>query len=243
MRGGYGDDLAFIHDAGFSGFARSAAPGLLGLMKRAGVAGGRVVDLGCGSGIWAAALCRGGYEVLGIDLSPAMIRLARRNAPEARYRVGSLLTTPIPPCDAVTSLGECFNYLFDRRNDRRGLMRLFGRVHAALRPGGLFIFDVAEPGRAAGRQDRPTVAMTGDFCLFARSTEDPARRLLTRRITTFRKVADRYRREEEVHHLRLLEGKALLPMLRRTGFRARLVRGYGGFRFPPSYAGLVARKP
>jgi len=74
---GYGADLAYIHDAGFGDFARKSAPGLLAILRQAGIRGGLVVDLGCGSGIWAAELTRRGYDVLGIDISRAMIRLAR----------------------------------------------------------------------------------------------------------------------------------------------------------------------
>jgi hypothetical protein len=47
----YGADLASIHDAGFGDFAHEAAPWLPALLRRRGIAGGRVGDLGCGSGI------------------------------------------------------------------------------------------------------------------------------------------------------------------------------------------------
>ena len=53
---GYGDDLAYIHDAAFSDYGRNATPGLLRILKRNGVSRGRVVDLGCGSGRWARKL-------------------------------------------------------------------------------------------------------------------------------------------------------------------------------------------
>src|SRR5689334_5247848 len=66
----YQDDLAYIHDAGFGGFARGSAPGLLTLFRRNGITGGLVVDLGCGSGIWANELAGSGYQVLGVDISP-----------------------------------------------------------------------------------------------------------------------------------------------------------------------------
>ena len=75
---GYSEDLAYIHDAGYGDFARGAAPALLGALRAHGITTGRVVDLGCGSGIWAALLLDAGYEVLGIDISPAMIRLAKK---------------------------------------------------------------------------------------------------------------------------------------------------------------------
>src|SRR5436305_1060377 len=101
----YAPDLAYIHDTGFTRFIRTATPGLLRILRRNGIRGGLVVDAGCGSGIWARELADRGYEVLGIDISAAMIRLARRHAPAARFQVGSFLSVPLPPCDAVTSLG------------------------------------------------------------------------------------------------------------------------------------------
>src|SRR5262245_38329190 len=113
--GAYGRDLAHIHEVGFGGFASGAAPALLALLRRSGVGSGLVVDLGCGPGHWAGALVAAGYDVLGIDISPSMVRLARRRVPTATFRTGSLFRTALPRCDAVTALGECFNYLFEGR--------------------------------------------------------------------------------------------------------------------------------
>src|SRR6185295_13279808 len=115
------EDLAFIHDVGYGEFARTAAPGILDIFARHGISDGLVVDLGCGSGLWAEQLIARGFEVLGIDISEAMIRLARRRAPQAEFRVASLFQSDIPPCRAVTSLGECISYLFDTSNDNRNL--------------------------------------------------------------------------------------------------------------------------
>src|SRR6202008_3944336 len=148
---GYQLDLAYIHDAGFGDYARKSAPGLLAILRRAGIRSGLVVDLGCGSGIWAAELIRRGYDVRGIDSSSAMIELARKQGPAARFVNASFLNAKLPACDAVTAIGEVFNYTFDRRNGPRQLAQLFRRVHQALRPGGAFIFDIAEPGRALRR--------------------------------------------------------------------------------------------
>src|SRR5262249_54099196 len=100
----YGDDLAYTHDVGHGDFARRAAPGVLALLTRSGITGGLVVDLGCGSGIWARILTNAGYDVLGVDYSAAMIALARRHAPKAKFCHGSYLDADLPPCDAVTSI-------------------------------------------------------------------------------------------------------------------------------------------
>src|SRR5271170_5383990 len=111
MTDAYRDDLAYIHDAGFGGMARAAAPVLIDALRKRGFARGLVVDLGCGSGILSQAMVEAGYDLLGIDISPAMIALARERVPGGTFRVGSLVTVDLPPCIAVAAVGECFNYL------------------------------------------------------------------------------------------------------------------------------------
>lgn len=143
----YGEDLASIHDTGHSDYALGAAPGLLRILRRSGFTGGLVMDLGCGSGRWARELNRSGYEVLGGDRSPAFVRMARKIAPDSRFVAGSLWKVELPACRAVTSIGECLNYAPESAPER-----LLARVYRALRPGGVFVFDVAGPSRipAAG---------------------------------------------------------------------------------------------
>jgi len=55
-----------------------------------------VVDIGCGPGHITDFLNRRGLSVRGIDLSPAMIELARRARPDLRFELGSLLELDIP---------------------------------------------------------------------------------------------------------------------------------------------------
>ncbi len=147
MAGWYREDLAYIHDVGHADFALRSAPGILEVLQENGIPDGLVVDLGCGSGLWARELLGAGYRVLGIDISEAMIEIAREKAPGAEFRVGSLFEANIPPCEAVTAVSEVLNYLFDPENEERGPDRLFRRVHEALGPGGVFVFDVLGPGR------------------------------------------------------------------------------------------------
>ncbi len=236
----YDEDLAHIHDAGHGRFARAAAPVVLDLLRLAGLPSGLVVDLGCGSGILAAELSAGGYDVLGIDISPAMIELARRRAPRGRFEVGSLLAAQVPPCIAVTAVGECFNYLFDDSNTTDALGKLFGRVFAALPPGGLLIFDVAGPGRVPGGSQR-SHREEDDWAVLV-STEEQGG-LLTRRITSFRKVGELYRRGHEVHRLRLYPPPVVAELLNQAGFHVRALDGYGELRFGPGHAGFAAHRP
>jgi SAM-dependent methyltransferase len=238
---GYKQDLAYIHDAGFGGFSTNAAPGLLQLLRQGGIKDGLVVDLGCGSGIWAKELIRAGYNVLGIDYSPSMIELAREKAPEAEFRTGSFLKVKLPGCDAVTSLGECFNYLFDESNGKREFFRFFRRVFDALRPGGLFIFDILGPGHE--KEPRRGYREEKDWAIYFEISEDTKRRRLERKIVTFCRVGDLYRKSEETHRLHLYDRSEIAEELRRVGFRVRILRGYGRMRFTGAHVAFLARKP
>jgi len=238
----YRDDLAYIHDVGFGGFADRAAPWLLQQLAERELRDGLVIDLGCGSGIWARALSVAGYSVLGYDISPSMVAIAQKRVPRGEFHARPLLAARLRPCVAVTAIGEVFNYLFDKRNTPEALDRVFRNVYAALRPRGLFVFDVALPGRVPGGLAR-SYTLGSDWACLYEAEEDARKQLVTRRITTFRKVGQTYRRDDEVHLLRLYDRDKLTAQLRAIGFRVRTVRSYGGTAFPPGYAGFVAQKP
>jgi 2-polyprenyl-3-methyl-5-hydroxy-6-metoxy-1,4-benzoquinol methylase len=59
--------------------------------------GARLLDAGCGSGQFALAMAARGAEVIGIDLSPEMIRLAQENA--AQLGLEAAITWEVGPVD------------------------------------------------------------------------------------------------------------------------------------------------
>lgn len=238
----YETDLAYIHDCGFGGFARDSAPGLLSLLRQSGITQGRVVDLGCGSGIWARQLVDTGFEVTGVDLSPAMIELARRQVPEAEFHVGSFLSCRVPPCRAITALGEVFNYQFDADNSLESMADLWKRSFVdSLSSGGCLIFDVAVPGRCRGREQ--AFAEGNDWTCLVEYRHDEPNRQLTRRIVTFRKMGDSYFRHEETHRQQLLEQARVVEVLQRIGFQVRTMSTYGDYRLADGVVGFLATKP
>lgn len=112
----------------------------------------RVLDLGAGTGALAAEILRhaqvGEVELVDVDeemLGQARVRLAER-ADRARYTLASFLD-PLPACDAVAaSLSLHHIPSLDRK------AALFGRVFAALSPGGVFVnADVTMPREGAAR--------------------------------------------------------------------------------------------
>jgi SAM-dependent methyltransferase len=242
----YRDDLAYIHDAGFGHVAQNAAAELLKLLRknRKGRPPSQwVVDLGCGSGILAQAVSAAGYDVLGFDISDGMLALAAKRVPRAEFRRESFISADLPACLAVTAIGEVFNYVIDRRNRGQRLLTVIGRVYEVLCPGGLFLFDLAEPGRVLGSgSQRGYSEGSGWACLYS-AEEDRRRKTLTRTITSFRKVGEDYRRHREVHRLRLYPRGEVAAQLRSVGFHVRTLSGYGRFRFPAGWVAFIARKP
>lgn len=240
---GYEKDLAFIHDAGFGNFALEAAPPLVRILRTNGIRRGHVVDLGCGTGIWAQKLIEAGYSVLGIDISPAMIRRARRRAPKATFLTGSIFDFPVRECDAVTSIGEIVNYTFDPRNSKPELSRLFRRIFRGLRPGGVFVFDFAEPPEHWHEMPQKSFHEGEDWAVLVERRHGKRRRILVREITAFRRVGKFFQRSDETHVLKLYDASELESELAKIGFETHVRRAYGRMTLPPAHAAIVARKP
>ena len=239
----YGEDLAYIHDVGHADFALDSAPGILEILRRSGIDEGLVVDLGCGTGLLARRLIDAGYGVFGVDISEAMIGLARRRAPEAEFRVGSLFEVGLPRCRAVTAISEVLNYLFDPENEERGPGRVFRHVHESLAPGGVFVFDVLGPGQVPSGTTAKGFRVGEDWAVLSEREEDHERGTMERRIVNFRKVGELYRRTDEIHRVRLYDPSELAAELERAGFRARTMRSYGRLPLAEGHTAFVAHKP
>ena len=105
------------------------------------VAGLRVLDAGCGPGLYAEALLERGAEVLGFDASTAMVELAReRVGNRAELRVARL-EEPLPYPDDSVDVVLCalaIHYVADRRGT-------FAEMRRVLRPGGAVVLSTQHP--------------------------------------------------------------------------------------------------
>lgn len=238
----YTPDLAYIHDVGFRDYALKSAPGILAILKHRHLFTGLIVDLGCGSGLSAQVLHQAGYQVLGIDISEAMIAIAKTRAPTVEFRIESFFTADIPSCAAVISIGECLSYLFDQ-DAHQSLDSLLQRIYDALSPGGVLIFDVVTPGQVSADAIAKSFTEGPDWIVLVEKHEDRTQQILTRRIITLRRIGDLYRRTEEVHRQRLFNPTVLTEILSQIGFRVETMDRYGAFSLPPARVAFVAYKP
>ncbi len=92
----------------------------------------RVLDAGCGAGRMSAYLAARGCLVEGVDLSPGMVAMARRDHPELRFEVGSLSELP---CADAEFAGVMLWYSIIH-TPPPGQPRIVEEVARVLRPGG-----------------------------------------------------------------------------------------------------------
>jgi ubiquinone/menaquinone biosynthesis C-methylase UbiE len=95
--------------------------------------GSSVLDVGSGTGRpTAETLAGAGHRVLGVDVSPVMVELARKRVPDAVFRHADIREMPLPP-DSYDAVCVYFSLLQMTRDEQSGLLE---RLVRALRPGG-----------------------------------------------------------------------------------------------------------
>ena len=107
-----------------------------------------VLDLGCGTGAHAVRLSQRGYEVTGVDVSPAMLNHAREKAEAATYpaksvrpsfRLGDIRSLDLGRTfDAVVMMFAVLGYQLTNED----VLATLGCARRHLSPGGVLVFDV-----------------------------------------------------------------------------------------------------
>lgn len=113
------------------------------LLSHQGLKPRRVLDVCCGTGTMCELLTSEGMSMAGVDLSPEMIRQARKKAArkqlDIRYEVGDAADFSMgEKYDAAFSFFDSLNNILETEH----LARAFKRIGEHLEPGGSFIFDI-----------------------------------------------------------------------------------------------------
>lgn len=90
--------------------------------------GARVLDVGCGSGLFAQLIASRGCEVIGLDASEPLLAIARRRTRDATFHQGDLEALPFPDesFDIVSGMNS-FQYATDPRHALREARRVTAR--------------------------------------------------------------------------------------------------------------------
>lgn len=105
------------------------------------VAGRKVLDAGCGPGLYLRELLERGAEVTGFDASPVMVALATQQVPAGVRIDRAVLGEPLPYRDGVFDLVVCalaIHYVCDRT-------AAFAELCRVLRPGGAVVVSTQHP--------------------------------------------------------------------------------------------------
>jgi SAM-dependent methyltransferase len=107
----------------------------------------RILDVGCGTGVFLEKAVEAGFDAIGIDASPEMVALASRRVEPDRARVCRMQQiSESASYDAIISLSWSFNYVDSFGEGNKVLSRFFN----ALRPGGQLILQLAHAANATG---------------------------------------------------------------------------------------------
>lgn len=225
------DELGADYDRFVDWGARLAfeLPALEGFLTRYGAR--RVLDAACGTGRHAIALAQRGYEVVGADLSAAMVAQATANAraagvavPFVQAGLGQLSEFTPGPFDAVLCLGHSLPHLLSAAEVQRAL----DDFAALLRPGGVLLLQNRNDERllAEGQRFLPlSTHREGEReWLFFRFLDLSPERIAFHLVTFWQEEAEwRYRVSSTMH--RPLPRAELEAGLRRAGFREMAFHG------------------
>ena len=185
-----------------------------------------VVDLGCGTGTLTIALAEAGLKVYGLDNSPDMLAVAEAKVKErADAGRGEMVFleqdmrdwTLTESVDAVYSFCDSLNYL-------PGLSDLgstFASVFRALRPNGLFLFDMLSENQYEWYgKEQPFVLDEDDVAYIWHCDYDKDEGLIEHDLTIFfsEDGGKTFRRFDECHVQRAYAPSIVVRELERAGF-------------------------
>lgn len=179
-----------------------------------------VLDLGCGTGTLTELLARRGYDMIGVDLSEEMLRIAvdkrEKSGLDILYLCQDMRELELyGTVGAVVSVCDSVNYLLEEDD----VVQTFRLVNNYLYPEGLFIFDFNTIYKYAEVIGDATIAEDREECSFIwENTYYEEERINEYDLTIFvREEGDRYRRFQETHLQRGYSLKEMRGMVEAAG--------------------------
>ena len=190
----------------------------------------KILDLGCGTGVFTGLFAKEGACVTGVDKSAAMLAIA-----EASCRKYGRKTIFIQqdikrlsvPCkyDFAVSCCDTFNYLLHPAT----LTAVLARVKKQIRPGGFLLFDLKTPLYYRRLPKGCWGGVTKHAAYLCETAYQTQTRTAEQYLTIFQSRADGgYRRSEESHSQRAYGKTEAVKALGAAGFSAHSVYNLQG---------------
>ena len=199
-----------------------------------------MLELGCGSGLLTRHLVDGGHRVIATDASPAMLDLARQHVPDAEeIRQLVLPDDPVPPADAIVSVGHVLSYL----PDESAIDRALAAVADALQPGGLLAVDLCDLEWGEARANAPVLGRLGDDWALVTEFSRPSPERFVRQMAIFVRNPDgSWRRDDERHDNVLIDTSRVPALLAEHGVVATVAESFGTERLPDGLVAVIGQK-
>jgi SAM-dependent methyltransferase len=175
----------------------------------------KILDLACGFGRHSNRLAALGHDVTGIDLSYDFLDIARKNAEDQNLRL-SYIRGDMRKIDyqeefnRVLLLFTAFGYFDDETN-----FLVLMNAHKALKPGGLFIFDILNRDAVLKYMLAFYVTEIGNDLMIDRVSFDP----ITGRQKNGRIVIRDGIRKDKPFSIRMYNANEMANLLLRSGFQ------------------------
>ena len=136
------NEYAALYSEKEGGFSKKLATNLFAFLKDRHYRVKSVLDVACGTGEFCAVMGNGCQDVVGIDFEKAMIDVAKRQVPDAKFEVKPLFEFDMGrKFDLVSCNYETVNFALDYEQ----LSKLFRNIAEHLEGGGIFVFDFKTP--------------------------------------------------------------------------------------------------
>jgi len=212
--------LAPIYESlGMAAYAEVMTPHLFDYAQSNDWMGRRIVEIGCGTGASVRWLANRGYNITGIDNSPAMLKAARESISNQGisfqlYEGDLRALNDLHDIDLVLAL-DVLNDL----NSLRDLEAAFAAVASILPADKLFIFDLHTiEGLAERNHSNTIVSNQEDLAVFLTQHFDYERQARSDDYLIFQREGNVWQRQSTVRTLRGFPIQVAAALLQRSGF-------------------------
>lgn len=194
------------------------------VVEKYNIAIGTCLDVACGTGNISKLLIELGFKVIGVDISPEMISVAKQKFPKEKFICSDIRNFNLhgennQPIILAVSFYDSLNYLLSDKD----MLETFKSVSQNIQTGTIFLFDMNTMDHVKTAQKfKPRVFEEEKFySIFRFGGED---RFWTLDIDFFIKEDNDYRLIKERHIERGYDEENIIPLLKKAGFNLLEVR-------------------
>ncbi len=180
-----------------------------------------VLDLACGTGTLTGLLKEKGYDVIGADLSPEMLQVAKEKLPDVLFLNQAMNDFELyGTVGAICCCLDSVNYLTEDGE----LDKMLHLCNNYLEPNGLLIFDVNSAYKFENILSDNIFTFDNDEIFYTWENDyDENEGLCDFYLTFFVKEGEKYARFDETHTERVYEKAEIVKALEKNGFTVKKV--------------------